>query len=365
MASSGGRKKRERRVFPTERRNRPVEKRCWSQVGMETLGAQDLNLGPGCEFTQVVIHELGHAVGFFHEQSRSDRDSSVLILWENVPRDTYSQFTHTYDINYDVPYDVTSVMQYSQSAFSPDPYEKNTIVTLDPHMQLRMGNKQLSFRDRKLANLMYTCSDSCPNIVDLKCENEGFLFKAATAPASEPCTCVCPHNSQGERCEDLTESYYGVPSCGGNITSEGTFETPGFPNRDVNYESCTWWIQAPEGQVAQLTFDEFSFASRLDAPSNKYDGKCVYERVEVRLRDRYRGEMYCGTDIKPGQQMSSRTSDAVIIVSRKRSVEGKGLRATVHFVHKNVSGMVDGIQNIVSGAISSASNLVSAQMTGK
>ncbi|CAN8021706.1 unnamed protein product, partial [Ixodes persulcatus] len=315
---------------------------CWSQVGMETLGAQDLNLGPGCEFTQVVIHELGHAVGFFHEQSRSDRDSSVLILWENVPRDTYSQFTHTYEINYDVPYDVTSVMQYSQSAscrssqaFSPDPFEKNTIVTLDPHMQLRMGNKQLSFRDRKLANLMYTCSDSCPNIVDLKCENEGFLFKAATAPASEPCTCVCPHNSRGERCEDLTESYYGVPSCGGNITSEGTFETPGFPNRDVNYESCTWWIQAPEGQVAQLTFDEFSFASRLDAPSNKYDGKCVIERVEVRLRDRYRGEMYCGTDIKPGQQMSSRTSDAVIIVSRKRSVEGKGLRATVHFVYNN------------------------------
>ncbi|CAN7997218.1 unnamed protein product, partial [Ixodes hexagonus] len=292
---------------------------------------------------QVVIHELGHAIGFFHEQSRSDRDSSIRILWENIPRNTYSQFTQTYDMSFDVPYDITSVMQYSQSAnttlflqaFSPDPFEKNTIVTLDPHMQLRMGNKQLSFRDRKLANMMYTCSDTCPNKLELRCENEGFLFKAATSPTDEPCTCICPHNSRGERCQDLTDSYYGVPSCGGNVTSEGSIETPGFPSRDVNYDSCIWWIQAPEDKVVQLTFDEFSLAPRLDAPSSKYNRKCVLERVEMRLRDRYHGKMYCGTDIKPGQQMTSWTSDMVVILSRKRSTEGKGLRATVHFVHRN------------------------------
>lgn len=64
---------------------------------------------------QVVIHEIGHAIGFFHEQSRADRDGSIRVLWENIPQDKYSQFTRTYDVNYKVPYDVTSIMQYSQT----------------------------------------------------------------------------------------------------------------------------------------------------------------------------------------------------------------------------------------------------------
>ena len=43
-----------------------------------------LSLGPGCVHHGVVLHELLHSLGLWHEQSRLDRDDHVRIRWENI-----------------------------------------------------------------------------------------------------------------------------------------------------------------------------------------------------------------------------------------------------------------------------------------
>lgn len=57
--------------------------RCFSSVGDQQIG-QILSLGSGCDHKAVIEHELLHALGFYHEQSRTDRDDYVDIWLDQV-----------------------------------------------------------------------------------------------------------------------------------------------------------------------------------------------------------------------------------------------------------------------------------------
>ncbi|KAA0203499.1 hypothetical protein HAZT_HAZT010461, partial [Hyalella azteca] len=89
---------------------------CNSFVGrISNTNGQPVNLAPGC-LTEVdtPIHEIGHALGLHHEQSRSDRDNAIYVVLDNVKPDKNSrdQFAKEATNNFNVPYDYSSVMQY-------------------------------------------------------------------------------------------------------------------------------------------------------------------------------------------------------------------------------------------------------------
>ena len=58
---------------------------------MQKSGGQPISIGAGCGITGTVLHEIMHAVGFFHTSSRYDRDSYVVIIPENIMPGKYGQ----------------------------------------------------------------------------------------------------------------------------------------------------------------------------------------------------------------------------------------------------------------------------------
>jgi len=138
---------------------------CWSMLGKVATDhvSQLLNLGPGCEFKGIAIHQLAHTLGMLHEQVRPDRDNYFRVWEGNVTSE------QTYSSNFAVKpqvdtatttYDMLSLMHFGVFAFSRD----GRSLTFEPEdlRLVRFIGQRLGFSELDVRRLghMYGCEDA-------------------------------------------------------------------------------------------------------------------------------------------------------------------------------------------------------------
>jgi Astacin (Peptidase family M12A)/Divergent InlB B-repeat domain/Abnormal spindle-like microcephaly-assoc'd, ASPM-SPD-2-Hydin len=82
--------------------------------GEETVG------GSGSCTLPTILHELGHVVGLWHEQSRPDRNTYVSVNYGNLIKGSISNFNQIYDNaqTFGTLFDYASIMEYPAFSFS-------------------------------------------------------------------------------------------------------------------------------------------------------------------------------------------------------------------------------------------------------
>jgi len=226
---------------------------CYSYVGRIRRGPQDVSLGRGCVYNKIIQHELMHALGFFHEQSRCDRDDYVTILTQNIQsgrENNFNKYSCSQVTAFGQTYDYDSAMHYSKYAFS-----KNGRPTIqakgNPSRSLgASAYGSLTALDVAKLNSMYECgeisstpststtttttvgpADSCTDVYGSSCSSWANSGYCATSHryhtfmkyyCRESCDSLI--QSCSDACADISGSYCAARTsyCGADIsTSRG------------------------------------------------------------------------------------------------------------------------------------------------
>ncbi|NXX96472.1 MEP1A protein, partial [Centropus bengalensis] len=138
------------------------ESGCWSMVG-DLQSGQNLSIGAGCDYRAIVEHEILHALGFYHEQSRMDRDDYVTIWWDEIIADkehNFLKYDDAYITDLNTPYDYESVMHYQPFSFNKNA-SIPTITAKIPEFNDIIGQRlDLSAIDLERLNRMYNCTST-------------------------------------------------------------------------------------------------------------------------------------------------------------------------------------------------------------
>lgn len=129
------------------------------------LDVEDTQFGSVASF-RTVVHETLHAAGFIHEQSRSDRDDFVEILFDNIDNNMGYNFDRDIFSRNVTTYDFRSVMHYGPQSFGKIDTRGNRMTTIRPKSSSNNtieAGRELSALDIQGVNTLYPTNASCSN----------------------------------------------------------------------------------------------------------------------------------------------------------------------------------------------------------
>ena len=215
------------------------EDHCSSYVGRKG-GEQSVFIGPRCSRGNA-IHEIGHAVGFWHEQSRPDRDRYVNILTRNIKSGEEHNFMkrRLFEVDYHgTEYDYRSIMHYATTSFSkcifrPSIYcptiRVSNTAAYNAQGRPTLGQRSgLSFSDILQTRRLYNCPGG-----GVKGRLRVYIWYARNLPNTDPIfnkldpyVRICAVNSRGRQLIKQTPRKSG--------TTKPTF------NQWVEFSGDTW-----------------------------------------------------------------------------------------------------------------------------
>lgn len=230
---------------------------CSSYIGRQG-GGQGIQIADCSKGS--IIHEILHAVGFYHEQSRSDRDSFITIMWSEIDegfRDNFEKNTgRTRDIG---DYDYGSIMHYSAKAFSRRGRE--TIVVRTPG--IKIGQREgLSPRDKAAVRVLYGGASPTPPAPTTP--------TPTPAPIPRPTPMPMPPPSPGAGLTGFFMSTRGPMAClDRGMQVSCNFNEAGANGRldcgkyaDGLNLGCTWSTSGPRTAQGTAVFRRWSAADR-------------------------------------------------------------------------------------------------------
>ncbi|XP_013102687.2 dorsal-ventral patterning protein tolloid [Stomoxys calcitrans] len=227
---------------------------CCSFVGKRGNGRQAISIGRNCEKFGIVVHELGHVVGFWHEHTRTDRDNHIIINKANIMKGQEYNFDVLSPEDVDslgLPYDYNSIMHYARNTFSKSVY----LDTIQPigvreNEKIDIGQRvRLSKGDIAQANLLYKCA-TC-----------GRTFQQNTGQI------IAPHYDY--KGTETNANEWDVEGSGNGVYDEEDYES----DFDKSLEACEWRITATNGERIILQLHQVNLLSSTD---------CSEDYIEVR-----------------------------------------------------------------------------------
>ncbi|BHF76108.1 Bone morphoproteintic protein 1 [Sparganum proliferum] len=327
---------------------------CCSSVGRQSASKpQTVSIARHCESETLVMHELGHVMGFWHEQSRPDRDDYLEVFEENI-EDTklFNYVKKGNDVvdSLGEPYDYYSIMHYHDAAFiKPD--KDKTMRPTKCCQHPKMGHAITpSVGDVRQANKLYRCPSCGRTLV----ENSGTF----APPRTDSLRWAAEANGRQHELKfsaqqvHKSQLYEEAPleaalrsqlmSRMDTLPSQGKTHMSNLNSTTPDSFFCQWRIVAANHEHIRLKFTHMDMLSpSKQLPSNKHSQtistknshQCTKEFVEVR-DGYYSGSpligRYCGK--KPPRTLVSSSSRMLIEYRRPVGQSSTGFTAKYEVV---------------------------------